>query len=150
MSKFLTLSLIVCLLAACAPKGNSAPFSLVPPDETTPSDSGTPSGNLPTTGSGVKGQALIGPACPVMRIDSPCPDQPYQTTLTVLTLDGQEVARIETDAEGRFTVNLAPGEYVLHPEKPAGHPLPTAPDVPFTVLPNEFTNIVVTYDSGIR
>jgi hypothetical protein len=129
MSKMIALSLIVCLLAACGPNVNGPAEPLT---------------------SGVKGQVFIGPACPVVQVDNPCPDQPYQTTLTVFTLDGQEVTRIETDAEGKFQVNLPPGDYYLHPETPANRPLPTAPDVPFTVLPNEFTNIIVTYDSGIR
>jgi hypothetical protein len=129
MKYLITVSLIVLLLAACGPKVND-PYE-------------------PIT-SGVKGQALIGPMCPVMREGNPCPDQPYQTTLVVLTLDGQEVTRIQTDAEGKFQINLPPGDYVLHPEKPANLPVPTAPDIPFTVVPDGFTNIIVTYDSGIR
>lgn len=100
--------------------------------------------------SGIRGQVLIGPSCPVAQVDNPCPDQPYQTTLSVLTLDGQEVTRFSSDAEGKFEVNLPPGDYVLHPDLPAGRPIPSALDVPFTVIPNEFTNIIVTYDSGIR
>ncbi len=126
MSKLFALSLIAILLTACAPKINE-----------------------PLT-SGVKGQVFIGPMCPVVREGEECPDQPYQTTLTVFNFDGQEVMRFETDAEGKFQVGLPPGDYVLHPETPEGRPLPSAPDVPFTVTPDEFTNIIVTYDSGIR
>ena len=99
---------------------------------------------------GVKGQVLIGPMCPVMREGVECPDQPYQTTLAVLNLDGQEVTRFDTDAEGKFQINFPPGDYILHPDLPSGRPIPSAADVPFTVLPNEFTNIIVTFDSGIR
>jgi hypothetical protein len=129
MKKTIFLSLLVFLLAACGPKVND-PYE-------------------PLT-SGVKGQALIGPMCPVMQTESPCPDQPYQTTLIVLTLEGQEVTRIQTDTEGKFAVNLPPGEYILHPYIPAARPVPSAPDVPFTVVPDQFTNIIVTFDSGIR
>ena len=123
------LCLFVLLVSSCAPQV------------------GTPSALLP---SGVKGQALIGPMCPVIQEGIECPDQPYQTTITVLTLDGQEVMRFDTDAEGKFQVNLPPGDYILHPDLPAGRPIPSAADVPFTVLPNEFTNVIVTFDSGIR
>ena len=98
--------------------------------------------------SGVKGQALIGPACPVIRVDTPCPDQPHQTTLIILTLDGREVTRLDTDAEGKFAVNLPPGDYVLHPEN--GNRMPFAGDVPFTVLENQFTNVIITFDNGMR
>ncbi len=129
MSKILVLFLIVPLLAACAPQINKPTEPL---------------------NSGVKGQVFIGPMCPVVRVDTPCPDEPYQAALTVLTLDGREVTRFKTDAEGKFTVNLPPGDYVLHPETPENNSLPFAPDVPFTVIPDEFTNIIVTYDSGIR
>ena len=100
--------------------------------------------------SGMKGQILIGPMCPVMQEGVECPDQPYQAALTVLTLDGQEVTRFDTDAEGKFQVNLAPGDYILHPAPPVDHPFPIAADIPFTVLPGEFTTVVVFFDSGIR
>ena len=106
--------------------------------------------NIPPTGSGIVGQIKIGPTCPVVRIEDPCPDQPYQATLTVLTLDGQKVITFRTNTEGKFQVNLPPGDYVLHPENSSKRPLPNAPDVPFTVLSNAFTNITVTFDSGIR
>lgn len=101
--------------------------------------------------SGVRGQALLGPTCPVMRVESPCPDEPYQTSLTVLSLDGQEVTRFDTDAEGKFEVKLPPGDYILRSDVPAGRPvIPSAADVPFTVLPNQFTDVIVSFDSGIR
>jgi len=98
--------------------------------------------------SGVKGQALIGPMCPVVQTDAPCPDQPHQTTLIVLTLDGREATRFRTDAEGKFAADLPAGDYVLHPENANG--LPFAADVPFTVIENQFTTVIITFDSGIR
>ncbi|MBV6397274.1 MAG: hypothetical protein HFACDABA_02884 [Anaerolineales bacterium] len=98
--------------------------------------------------SGVKGQALIGPMCPVLQTDIPCPDQPHPTTLVILTLDGREVTRFQTNAEGEFAVNLPPGDYILHPEN--ANVLPFAADIPFTVIENQFTNIIITFDSGIR
>lgn len=107
--------------------------------------------SLLSTASGVRGQALIGPACPVMREGQECPDQPYQTQLVILTRDGRAVTRFETDEQGRFEVRLPPGDYILHPDIPVGKPLIlSAADVPFTVIPNEFTNIIITFDSGIR
>jgi hypothetical protein len=132
MNKILALFLIPLILSACSPTSKALNASTDP------------------LTSGVKGQTLIGPACPVMTVESPCPDEPYQTKLTVFTLDGQEVMRFASDAEGKFEVNLPPGDYILHPENPEGRPIPSAADVPFTVIPNEFTNIIVTFDSGIR
>jgi hypothetical protein len=100
--------------------------------------------------SGVKGQALLGPTCPVVTVENPCPDEPYQASLTVLSLNGQQVTRFDTDAKGKFEVKLPPGDYILHPETTDGRLMPSAADVPFTVLPDQFTNLIVTFDSGIR
>ena len=118
--------LIVFLLAACAPQID------------------------PSLTSGVKGQVFIGPTCPVVQIDNPCLDQPYQAKLTVLRLDGKKIAQASSDAEGNFEIKLPAGKYILHPESPEGGILPRAEDVEFTVNPDEFTEIVVNFDSGIR
>ncbi|HET8671634.1 MAG TPA: hypothetical protein VFM05_13735, partial [Candidatus Saccharimonadales bacterium] len=34
-------------------------------------------------GSGIEGQVMIGPMCPVVQPGQECPDQTYQATLTV-------------------------------------------------------------------
>lgn len=98
--------------------------------------------------SGIEGTVTIGPMCPVMQEDVPCPDQPYQAVLTVLTTSGDEVTQFQTDEQGRFHIELAPGDYVLHPESP--NALPFAADIPFTVDEYKFTQLQVSYDSGIR
>lgn len=144
------LFVLILLVSACAPQIQSTPFKLVPAEEAG-SSTNTPSPDpLPAQENGVKGQALIGPTCPVITVESPCPDKPYQAIFTVLRLDGQEVTRFETDAQGKFEVALPPGDYILHPEVPAGKMIPSAADVPFTVNPGEFTELIVSFDSGIR
>ena len=100
--------------------------------------------------SGIRGEVGIGPMCPVIQEGVPCPDQPYQAVLTVFTPAGRKVTRVETDIEGRFEIKLAPGEYILHPESPNGQTPPFAADIHFTVQPDEFTTVTVTFDSGIR
>ena len=102
------------------------------------------------TDSGIAGKALVGPMCPVMIEGQECPDQPYQATITVNSLEGRKIVQFQTDEQGNFNVPLAPGEYILHPETPKGMPYPFADDQPFVVLPGEFTRIIVLYDSGIR
>ena len=99
-------------------------------------------------GSGIEGQVLIGPMCPVIQQGQECPDQPYQATLTVLSRDGVQIAQFQTDEQGRFSIPLVPGEYVLHPESPNG--IPFASDQSFVVETGRFTQITVHYDSGIR
>jgi hypothetical protein len=98
--------------------------------------------------SGIEGIVTVGPMCPVMQEDVPCPDQPYQASLTVLTTGGKKVSGFRTDEYGRFRVELAPGDYVLHPESPNG--LPFAEDLSFTVNEHRFTLLEISYESGIR
>jgi hypothetical protein len=125
------LSLLLLSLAACTPQGllsRSTPDSL---------------------DSGIQGQVLIGPMCPVVRQGQECPDQPHQATLTVLDASGKKkIAQFETDTQGRFRVALKPGNYRLHSESP--DVVPYAPEQTFTVSRGEYTQITVSYDSGIR
>ncbi len=99
-------------------------------------------------GSGIQGQVLIGPTCPVMQQGQSCPDQPYQTTLTVNNPSGVQIAQVQTDAQGHFKIPLVPGNYILHPESPKG--VATAGDQTFTVETGLYTQLNVRYDSGIR
>ena len=98
--------------------------------------------------SGIEGAVTIGPMCPVMQENVPCPDQPYQATLTVLSTSGKKIAQFQTDEKGHFRFNLASGAYILHPESP--NVMPSAADIPFTVDEHEFTLLEISYDSGIR
>jgi hypothetical protein len=102
----------------------------------------------PTPSSGLEGQVLIGPMCPVVQAGTPCPDQPYQATLHIADDRGQLVAEVETDALGVFRVPLDPGGYVIQPQSPDGFTY--AADQPVTVTVNTFTSVTITYDSGIR
>ncbi|SRR6266508_4778484 len=99
-------------------------------------------------GSGIEGQVLIGPMCPVVQPGQDCPDQPYQATLTVNSLNGVKIEQVQTDAQGHFRIPLVPRQYVLHPESPNG--IPFAGDQTFTVETGQYTHVVVNYDSGIR
>ncbi|HLO15307.1 MAG TPA: hypothetical protein VK206_10790 [Anaerolineales bacterium] len=99
-------------------------------------------------GSGIEGQVLIGPMCPVMQQGQACPEQPYQATLTVDSSNGLQIAQVQTDEQGHFRIPLVPGEYILHPESPNG--IPFASDQSFSVGSGSYTHIVVNYDSGIR
>ena len=99
-------------------------------------------------GSGIEGQVLLGPMCPVVQQGQECPDQPYQATLTVTSPNGVQVAQFQSDEQGRFRVSLVPGAYVLHPESPNG--VPFASDQSFVVETGRYTQVTVHYDSGIR
>jgi len=98
--------------------------------------------------SGIEGQVLIGPMCPVVQMGQECPDQAYQATLTVNSPNGRKIVQVQSNAQGRFKIPLAPGDYILHPESPNG--IPFASEQSFRVGAGKFTQIIVNYDSGIR
>jgi hypothetical protein len=98
--------------------------------------------------TGVVGVALVGPACPVIRQDTPCPDRPWEGTVVAQTRSGKEVARINTDAEGGFMLALQPGDYVILTLTMGILPAPVSVDV--TVVKGQLTEVELLLDSGIR
>lgn len=102
----------------------------------------------PPSDSGIEGQVLIGPNCPVVREGEECQDQPYQAILTVNSPKGERIVQIQTGEDGRFKIPLQPGEYILHPESP--NVLSFAGDQMVLVETGKFTQIIVIFDSGIR
>lgn len=101
-----------------------------------------------STTSGVEGQVFIGPVCPVVQEGQECADRPYQATLIVNNSNGREIVKVQTDEQGRFKIPLEPGEYILHPESP--NVMPYAAEQVFVVEAGKFTQVNITYDSGIR
>ena len=99
-------------------------------------------------GSGIEGQVLLGPMCPVVQSGQECPDQPYEATLTVKTPGGVQITQFHSDEQGHFRVPLVPGEYILNPESSDG--ISSAGDQSFVVESGRYTQITVNYDSGIR
>ncbi len=103
----------------------------------------------PFATSGVAGLVLIGPMCPVVTLDDPCPDRPFAATIVIQDAWGQEVCTAWSGEDGRFRAGLAPGDYLLVPlNGEAG--LPYASPLPVTVAPDFYTEVTVSYDSGIR
>jgi hypothetical protein len=102
----------------------------------------------------VSGIATAGPTCPVERPgDSACAARPVAgATIVVTTPGGAEVARVTTGADGRFTVDLSAGDYVLVPQDVVGL-MGTAAALAITVPPAGSpapTPFELQYDTGIR
>jgi hypothetical protein len=102
--------------------------------------------------SGIEGQVLAGPQCPVVQDASPCPDEPIVASIDVLEpASGERVIRFSSDADGRFRVDLAPGQYRLDPLRPSqDNPFPVGEPQTVTVDEGEYAEIVILYDTGIR
>ncbi|MBI5962699.1 MAG: hypothetical protein HY863_04430 [Chloroflexi bacterium] len=133
------LPLFALLLAACLPTPQpSLENQIMDNTEVT---------SQPTDG-GIEGTVTIGPSCPVVQVDVPCPDTPLQATFTVFTTTGNKVIEFQTDEQGHFKISLSPGDYVLHLETPKVNRFTT--DTPFNVAENQYTLLDIKYDSGIR
>jgi len=102
--------------------------------------------------AGIEGQVFLGPMCPVVQIGLPCPDQPFQATIIIWNAERTtRIRTVTTDQEGRFRVPLNPGDYYLDPQPTEpGQPLPAPIPQTVTVLPDQFVQITVEYDTGIR
>jgi len=101
-------------------------------------------------GSGVEGQVLIGPMCPVIQAGQACPDQPFETKFEIVDRAGKVVAQGTADEKGQFRVPLETGEYLFIPVPPNPGGPPTAAPLPFRVEQGEWARLTVRVDSGIR
>lgn len=104
-------------------------------------------GSGSTPDSGITGAVTIGPISPVEQPGQPN-EKPYAATIVVKRANGGIAATVRSGQDGRFSVALPPGDYVLEPQN--GSPLPVAPTQPVTVQPHQFATVRVQYDSGIR
>jgi hypothetical protein len=106
-----------------------------------------------TPPSGIRGVVLLGPTCmtgesPGAHDPVPCLT-PYVANLVVLDAEGAAVKRITSAADGRFEVELTPGEYAVAPATGADT-YPIAQTVSVTVLPGAYAEVQINYDTGIR
>ncbi len=104
----------------------------------------------PTPTSGIVGMVTEGPMCPgpVPVGNNPCPDQPFQATISVLNIENTQIAQTQSDAQGHFEIALAPGTYILHPI--SKNIFPHAADQTVVVDPGLFTKVTIFFDTGMR
>jgi hypothetical protein len=100
----------------------------------------------------LSGSAVAGPTCPVVT-DPPqsgCAGRPVpDATLVIVDSSGNRVTTVTTDADGRFTLDLAPGSYEVQPQ-PVDGLMGTAPPVRVTITRDEPAEVTLSYDTGIR
>lgn len=101
----------------------------------------------------IQGKVDVGPICPVEREGVPCPVPPEAYTsrqIVIYQTNGTtEVMRKAISADGRYSLALPPGSYVLdigHQGIDRGSNLPH----PFTVSQNQTETFDFSIDTGIR
>jgi len=99
------------------------------------------------TTSGVTGRVTASPTCPVERVDDPCPPQPVSATIKAQKAS-RTVARTRSDANGDYSMRLAPGRYTLVVQ--TGSRFPRCPATAVTVPRNQVVTADISCDTGIR
>ena len=79
--------------------------------------------------------------------DPACEPRPHQAEVVVLS-GSRFVTSFRTGADGRFRVGLPPGLYLLVPE--SGNPFPVAAEEEVEVVPEIYTEVTLSFDTGIR
>ncbi|MEO8424041.1 MAG: hypothetical protein ABI595_09025 [Actinomycetota bacterium] len=100
-------------------------------------------------GTGIRGIVTLGPACPVESIASPCPDRPFQGDVRATASDGSTTT-VSTDAQGRFSMNVASGTYSLVAVVPSESGPPTPVPQTVQVRDGSYTRVTLEVDTGIR
>jgi hypothetical protein len=94
---------------------------------------------------------MVDGGCPILRPDTPCPDQPLAAKVTVSKdSDRSVVATIETAADGSYRIPLTPGSYTLHAANLTDAELPRGTNQRITVHSGRFEDVTLMFDSGIR
>lgn len=102
-----------------------------------------------TEPTGIRGLILLTPTCPVERENDPCPPLPASNIeLRAIDMEGNEVARTKSGADGRFLILLPPGVYVI--ERTDSSPIPSFAPVQASVPETGFRDVLIEADSGIR
>ncbi|HXW02211.1 MAG TPA: hypothetical protein VD828_02415, partial [Candidatus Nitrosotenuis sp.] len=100
----------------------------------------------------IYGMVLLGPTCPVVSDppDPECADKPYQTNLVVTNTDQSRVIKeFSSDEDGKFYVDVPPGEYTIS-SAAAANVLPYCSSDTIEVDINSGVEVTVFCDTGIR
>ena len=98
--------------------------------------------------TGLTGTVLRGPVTPVCQEGIPC-DAPFTASFDV-RLNNRRVTTFRSNAQGQFTVRLAPGQYVIVPAADAPLMNPSAQAKTVDVGLKGLTSVQLQFDTGIR
>jgi hypothetical protein len=122
----------------------SSPPTTKGPQPSTPAVTPQPA-TVYTAASGVNGQTVAGPTCPVERAGHPCPPRPV--TDATVTARGPQTKSTHTDAKGDFTLKLDPGSYDVSADSKSSFSCKTQR---VQVVAHRYTHVTINCDTGIR
>lgn len=126
--------------ATVAPNTKPSPTIVVP----TVTDTAT-SGE-----SGIDGKIILGPTCPGPDYSGSDCMTPYAATVFIESEDGNVLSQFTSGKDGRFTVHLSPGTYILDPQQPPGASPYTVNKQTVLVKNKAYSYVSIIYDTGIR
>ena len=98
--------------------------------------------------SGIRGTVTLGPTSPTEQSGA-ANAKPYSAGLVIKPQGGRSsVARVKSGDDGRFSIDLEPGTYVIRAA--ATTPGSSLKPVSVTVEAHSYREVVVPFDSGIR
>ena len=102
--------------------------------------------------AGIQGRLIVDEGGPVEREDSSWPARPLRGRVLALLVGGAtgSFAEVDSDADGYFRLELAPGHYEIRARNLAGTPVPRARPALVQVTAGNFTDMTIHFDSGIR
>jgi len=96
----------------------------------------------------VDGRVVRGPVQPVCQVDVSC-DAPFSAGFSVRQ-GRQAVTHFQSDVNGRFTIRLAPGAYLIVPDADAPIFSPEQQVRSLTIPDADSTIVELSFDTGIR
>jgi hypothetical protein len=143
------------MLVSCKPAATPAPLPTVVPPQSVPEATREPSASptaVPTpqaaASSGLHIIAKIGPTCPGPERPGQVCEGPYAGEFVITTGNGAEAARVTTNKDGRATVDLPPGQYIVTPKMEGRLPIGSPVDI--TVPAGQYVDAKMELDSGMR
>jgi hypothetical protein len=89
--------------------------------------------------------------CPgPVRLDEPCPDQPFSSTFHVFDDQDNQVASFQSDEQGIFQIFLPPGSYIIVPDESAPILRATQQINEVQVKDKIITQLTLIYNTGKR
>ena len=98
--------------------------------------------------TGLQGEVRLGPVPPVCQVDSPC-SIPIEGKFVVQSAN-RPFASFRSDAAGRFSIPLPPGDYLVLPGPGTPVPFHGQQAVPVTVVARGPTEVTLVFDSFLR
>src|SRR5579864_9044867 len=100
--------------------------------------------------STLDGRVTRGPLSPVERIGVPNAAPVPGARLEITAPDGRKVASAESNSAGKYSVQLAPGTYLVTVISPAGAFNRPNPPATVAIKAGEVTHFDIRLDTGIR